>query len=1555
MSSLNELMEAGSRLGYQGKELQDFVRQQQAEERENRRLERQLELERVQATNEQKEKDRQAELERAQKELEKVQAINEQREKDRLAELERMQAINEQKERDRQLELERIAAKERDRQLELEKMQAEQKAELEKIEYQVRLEKELAREKFELERRKAEEDHKYATDLKAASAPVQTKIKGHKLPFFDEDKDNIDSYLLRFERYADLQGWKRDEWSVHLSALLKGKALDIYSRLPVTDALEYDKLKEALLHRFEMTEEGFRKRFRSGKPERGETFVQYVSRARNYLQRWLQLAKVGNTYDDLIDFLLRDQLMGTCNRDLYLFLKEKRLVTVKEVATIADQYAEARGGVNLVIRRDNQFQGNSQVRKGQSGQHNAKSSYGRNEHLGQKGASTASSNVSNKGSGRQVQCFKCGGNHYANECRNRGSTHKAAAMQEGQVGDPGAHQTQNKRTWHNKDNRNKGKGQAKGDEASSCVVVDTVDQDVVERVGSDVMVGTCLSKGSNLPLAPGRVNGTVVTVMRDTGCTGVVVRRSLVNEDQLVGRSSDCKLLNGQIVSLPRAKIEVESPFYTGVVEANCMDDPMYDLTIGNIEGSILPTTEHFMTQEVNAVETRGQKRLQESGPKKLKVAEVGKIASREEFVREQASDQTLAGCKNRVGQDWCKTRGGNGKVRFEKRGNLFYRVYVSARGQEFKQVLVPEKFREKVIQVAHDSIMGGHLGMNKTVDRVLTEFYWPSVNGDVRRFCRSCDVCQRTVQKGRIPKVPLKTMPIIEVPFKRVAVDIVGPIFPATDRKNRYILTMVDYATRYPEAIALPSIDTERVAEALVEMFSRLGIPEEMLTDCGTQFTSELMGEISRLLSLRQLTTSPYHPMCNGLVEKFNGTLKQMLKRMCNERPSDWDRYLNALLFAYREVPQESLGFSPFELLYGRTVRGPIRILKEIWTDETSSDEVKSTYQYVIDLKEKLEETCKIAQSQLQKASTKYKRYYDKKAKVRKFKIGDKVLVLRPTNQNKLLLQWKGPFEIREFVGLDDYRVEIGGKVKTYHANLLKKYVERNEIVQQKDSVGLLTLVNTAVIEEGEVVDSDSTVDFDCPSSGSKESVKDVRVSEDLSSVQDQEIRDLLHEFEDVMTDKPGRTNLIEHDIKLTTTEPFRVKGYPIPFHSQKVVDDEIQKMLDLDVIETSDGPFASPIVIIKKRDQTVRFCIDMRQLNKRTVFDAEPMPNIEQMFAKLSGCKYFSKLDLSKGYWQVPLTERAKELTGFVTTNGNFRFKVMPFGLVNAPATFCRLMRKVLRDLSNTDSFVDDILVYTETWEEHLVTLRKLMLRLRDANLTARPTKCSLGYKEIDCLGFTIGESSHIFPQQEKVESVRNAPRPTTKKQVRSFLGLTGFYRKFVPNFAAIAAPLSDLTKKGQPNKLIWEESQERAFRSLKESLVKGPILRLPDLEKPFVLRTDASDVGLGAVLLQYHDGTPFPIMYASRKLSPAEQNYAVIEKECLAVVWGVGKFYRYLFGRDFTLETDHQPLAYMSKAKVANSRIMRWALSLQPFRMTIRAIRGCDNVGADYLSRQ
>jgi hypothetical protein len=393
---------------------------------------------------------------------------------------------------------------------------------------------------------------------------------------------------------------------------------------------------------------------------------------------------------------------------------------------------------------------------------------------------------------------------------------------------------------------------------------------------------------------------------------------------------------------------------------------------------------------------------------------------------------------------------------------------------------------------------------------------------------------------------------------------------------------------------------------------------------------------------------------------------------------------------------------------------------------------------------------------------------------------------------------------------------------------------------------------------------------------------------------------------------------------------------------------------MLKMDVIEPSNSPYSFPVVIVPKADKSMRVCVDYRKLNQITVFDAEPMPNMEEVFIDISGYRYISKIDLTKGYWQIALTDDAKPLTAFQTPNGLFQWKVVPFGLVNSGATFCRLMRKVLNGLKSVASFVDDVWVYTNTWADHLNALRSFLIRLRQAKLTAKPSKCFIGMDKIDSLGHTVSKNA-LEPNKDKIQSIVEATRPTTKRQVRSFLGLVGFYRKFIPNFSTIAAPLTDLTKKNKPNSnILWESAHDIAFQTLKDRLTKYPILRIPNFKDQFILRTDASDQGIAGVLLQESDDGKFPVAYASRKLLDREKSFSVIEKECLGIVWGIEKFHRYLFGVEFVLETDHKPLVYLQTAKTLNPRLMRWALKLQPYRFRVESIRGRDNIGADYLSR-
>lgn len=1050
---------------------------------------------------------------------------------------------------------------------------------------------------------------------------------------------------------------------------------------------------------------------------------------------------------------------------------------------------------------------------------------------------------------------------------------------------------------------------------------------------------------AELPVRKGAIGDREVDVLRDTGCSTAVVRTSFVTDREYTGERRKCVLIDGTMREFETAKLAVSTPFFTGQLEALVMQSPLCDLIIGNVPGAKGPDDPAVAA----AVETRGQ-RLKAMRPLSAPCGKQGAEATPLEIKGAQQDDSSLRGLFEAAKEGGQKeVRGGT--VVFQVNKGLLYRVFTSSKtGRATSQLVVPSKFRERVMAVGHEALMSGHLGKGKTADRIMSSFYWPGAMADIKRFCASCDSCQRASPRGSTRKVPLVSAPLIDTPFRRVAVDLIGPISPPSGTKNRYILTMVDYATRYPEAVALRSIDTETVAEALVEMFSRVGVPSEILSDRGTQFTSALMREVGRLLGVKQLHTTPYHPQANGLVERFNGTLKGMLKKMCEERPTDWDRYLPAILFAYREAPQDSLGFSPFEMLYGRTVRGPISILKELWTNEEGEEEVKTTYQFVLDLKSRLEDTCRFAQEALKQSSQTYKKYFDKKAKNRQLQVGDKALLLLPTDHNKILMHWKGPFVVVGKVGLHDYRIDVNGQQKVFHINMLRKYTERN--CQEADEATLLA--GAAVIDTGEG-DPEVEGHIVMPEFGEAESYQDVTLYDELDEVKKGEARALCAEFGGLMTERPGQTDLEVCDAELTTTQPVSVKPYPIPYATREIIAEEVRKMMQMGVIEPSKSSYAAPVVIVKKKSGEHRFCTDYRRLNNVIKPDMEAMPNIEDLFATMSSQanRYFSKIDLSKGYWQIKMSDRMREVTAFTTPMGLFQWKVMPFGLNVAPATFTRMMRKLLDGMKNVANFMDDILIFSETWEEHMALLREVFLRLKGANLTARPSKCQIGYPNLEFLGFMVGEGTKQ-PEQGKVAKMLELPRPTTKAEVRSLLGLIGFYREFVPNFAAITSPLSDMVKRGSPNKVEWTEAAERALSTVKERLASQPILKLPDMSKTFTLRTDASGQGLGAVLLQECDGKKFPVRYASRKLTKCEQGYATVEKECLAVVWGVQKFQKYLYGKEFVLETDHQPLSFLQKANLKNGRVLRWAMTLQPYRYRILYIPGRENVGADYMSR-
>lgn len=478
-----------------------------------------------------------------------------------------------------------------------------------------------------------------------------------------------------------------------------------------------------------------------------------------------------------------------------------------------------------------------------------------------------------------------------------------------------------------------------------------------------------------------------------------------------------------------------------------------------------------------------------------------------------------------------------------------------------------------------------------------------------------------------------------------------------------------------------------------------------------------------------------------------------------------------------------------------------------------------------------------------------------------------------------------------------------------------------------------------------------------------------------DLSTLSEQDqhrVRSLLQKHSSVFSAHEGDlgcTNLISHDIPLIDETPVRQRYRRIPPSEYDTVKAHIRQLLENQVIRESSSPFASPIVLVKKKDGTLRLCVDYRLLNSKTRKDAFPLPRIEESLDALSGARWFSTLDLASGYNQVPVTEKDKMKTAFCTPFGLFEWNRMPFGLCNAPSTFQRLMERIFgsQHCQSLLLYLDDVVVFSSTVDQHMERLDAVLGRLRQENLKAKLEKCCFFKEEVGYLGHVISKEG-VATDPRKIEAVSKWKRPTHVTELQSFLGFASYYRRFVDGFAKLAAPLHRLvaelrgtkTRKKSDQTLVaaWTEECEASFEGLKHKLVEAPVLAYADFTLPFVLEVDASHSGLGAVLSQEQGGKVRPIAYASRGLKPTERNmnnYSSMKLEFLALKWAMTeKFREYLLGHKCVVYTDNNPLSHLSTAKLGAVE-QRWASELANFDYVIKYKPGKSNGNADALSRQ
>ena len=1361
-----------------------------------------------------------------------------------------------------------------------------------------RLEREDKRLTLELEVQKKREENELARARPNSGVVTETATPKNliKLAQYKEGED-INVYLRNFERVRDANKWNGD---VAISALINGfSGTKVSVYLDSADLLDYTLLKSQLVKAFGASIYDMQNRFRFSK-QASEPISQFVVMLKDLLTKICESINVGTDFEKLLEFIIKDQLLRSVDKELAAFLKENNIFqsTLESVVSLAENYQAIHGNLG---RKQKLFQNRNS--KEQSFNSNFEKS-------GDK-------------SFDKLRCFTCNEiGHVSSQCgvKNSNFVSKDSVTSEN---------SKKIQCWTCKEF---------GHLSRNCSVKKgSKSVDNQEVIG--ISISNFKSHSSKLPVTTGTCNGRRVSVLRDTGSTAVLVKSSLVKPSYYTDAKITLRFADGRTLKVPLARIYVKSVFFNGYVEAACVENLPFDVLIGNVSGASCACTLPINSVEtpnidnsdseneatICAVQTRNQVKNENSicksrvglGSVKLDMTSI----STSELIDLQKNDPTLNGCFKKVDNI------SNSTPRFITKKGLLVRVANSSDTLRdvLQQIVLPKNLRKKVTTLAHDTVLSGHLGTGKTIKRVMAHFYWPGITGDIARYCRSCEICQRN-SSGRPAKVPLVNLPLIDTPFARIAMDLIGPL-PKSKKGNRFALVVIDMATKYPDAVALKNIDSHNIAQALIDIFSRIGLPKEVLHDQGTQFMSSVMKRFNEILQIKGISTTPYHPQCNGTCENFNKSLKQMIRKICDDEPEQWDKYLQPLLFAYREVPQCSTGFSPFELVFGHNVRGPLFLIKEKLLENSDEPDQIPVTEYVIDMRNRIKEFLKISNENESASKSKQKTYYDRNTRKRNFNLGDKVLLLLPTSSNKLMAEWKGPFEVVRRVNKVDYVVRVGEKERMYHVNMLRPFHERvqNEIFSSNLAENI----------------EDETCFYD--------------INEKLSEDEKERLSEILERESKVFDDTPGKVSGLNYEIRMDPKiKPISSLPYKVPYPLKDKVKSMINTWLEQGIIQKSNSEWSSPIVVVKNKDDSIRITVDFRKINPHVNVDNFPMPDKDVVIEKLSNSKFLTKLDLTKAFLQLPLSKDSRKYTSFVCEEGQFEFCSVPFGIRFASGLCNRVISNLLGECKDfVCNFIDDLMIHSESFEEHVKHVSIVLSKLNEAGITLNLKKCKFAYKKVKFLGFIVGNGK-IAPDPVKVSAIQKFTKPVDKKHLRSFLGLLSFYRRFIPGLADHVAPLTDMLKKCFSDKLRWSDYQTEIFENARKLISDEVFLKIPNSDFDFVVQTDASKVGIGAVLAQVVDGEYCPIAFISRKLNKAECNYSVIEQECLAIKWAITYFYQYLYGGKFTIRTDHAPLTWLKQNKDKNSRLMRWALSLQAYDFTIEYVKGSENFLADMLSR-
>lgn len=1368
----------------------------------------------------------------------------------------------------------------------------------------------------------------------------------------------IDSYFSAFERIAQALQWPPDVWSLLLQCRIHGKAQEVVAALPLSDTLKYDVVKAAILKAYELVPEAYRQKFRSFKKSPSQTYVEFAREKGSLFDRWCASNKVTN-FDTLRELVLLEEFKNCLPERVVVHLNEQKVNSLSSAAVLADEY---------VLTHKSTFQSVL------------------NRSVSIKSAVEPPKSTPQKNDKECFYCHKTG--HLIANC---------LAL---------------KRKEQNTQSKPKGVGLIRNQSPTP------------RKADLGCTPDPCYEPFllTGYVSLPGKLaDPHPVRILRDTGASqSIMLTDSLpFSELSSCGYSVVLQGLEMGYVPRPVHLVQLQSELISGIFPiAVCSELPVkgISLLLGNdiAGGKVTPSLEILdvpcsrpknddaiqTTVSTSCVLTRAQK-LKRNSEENVDLSDsvLMSIFSEEEKVPATTQLPAVPQLKPDVRQadfgsspisrsqlcaaqkvDPTLKRYFSGVVSADKARAEQVAFYVNdgvlmrkwcpvvlpdADWNVVHQIVIPSSYRKHILALAHEGSWAGHLGVTKTYQNVLKHFYWPGLKTDVRQYCRSCHTCQVTGKPNQvIPPAPLHPISVVGEPFERIIMDCVGPL-PRTKSGNQFLLTLMCASTRYPEAIPLRKITSSSVVKAMTKFFSTFGLPRVIQTDQGTNFQSKLFKQVLKELNIQHTVSSAYHPESQGALERWHQTLKSMLRKYCIETEKDWDEGLPFVLFAAREAIQESLRFSPAELVFGHTLRSPLKILKEKILEINVSPQ-ENILDYVCKFRERLHQSCAFAKETLGESQRSMKKHYDQSALSRSFAKGEKVLALLPVPGSTLSAKFSGPYVVQEKLSETDYVIstpERRRKSRVCHINMLKPYYSRDPNGNPDRQTGqpLPSTCSSALIvrecSDSAVEDGLTLRSISYQSSRLSNSEMLKVLPNQLSHLTEEQKNDiivLLNSYPELFRDVPTQTSVLKHDIDVAGAKPIKQHPYRTNPVKRILMNGETDYMLQHGFAKQSSSPWSSPCLLEMKPDGSPRFITDFRKVNSVTVIDSYPLPRIEDCVDTIGNANFVSKLDLLKGYWQVPLTDRASEISAFVTPDQFLQYTVMAFGMCNAPATFQRLVNTVLSGLPNCNAYLDDLIVYTSTWEEHIKILKAVFTRLADASLTVNLAKCDFGKATVTYLGRQVGRGQ-VCPLEAKIKAIVQFPVPSTRKALRRFLGMASYYRNFCRNFSTVAHPLTTLLSPKVD--FVWTPECQHAFESIKSLLSHAPVLSSPDMSKAFKLEVDASAVGAGAVLLQEGgDGADHPVCYFSRKFTPSQLNYSIIEKETLALLLALQHFEVYLGSSPvpITVYTDHNPLVFLSRMYNHNQRLMRWALLVQDYHLNIKHKKGADNFLADALSR-